>query len=115
MPYISTSEVKVIREELKREFPQFKFSVVRRNHSSVNVSVMEGPIDFGDNKNVNPYWIERHWNENQPAMNFLLKVKSIIGINQREVVFDGDYGSVPNYYFNINIGKWDKPYKLKGN
>ena len=32
---------------------------------------------------------------------------------QKEVTYDYDYGSIPNYYLNMRIGKWDKPYILK--
>lgn len=113
MPYISTSEVKTIREELKRTFPQFKFSIVRKDYSSINVSIMEGPLDFGDTESVNHFWIEQHYGDNPTVRDFLLKMDSILGLNQRELVYDGDYGSVPNYYYSIRVGKWDKPYKLK--
>lgn len=29
-----------------------------------------------------------------------------------ELVYDGDYGSVPNFYTTITIGEWDKPFKI---
>ena len=43
MAYISTDDVKHIRNTLKKELPQFKFSVVRDHHSSVSIALMKGP------------------------------------------------------------------------
>lgn len=44
MAYISTKEVKAIREELKVAFPKYKFSVRKSSGSlSVEVSLMKGP------------------------------------------------------------------------
>ena len=47
MAYISTDDVKHIRNELKKELPQYKFSVVRDHHSSVSIALMKGPA-FND-------------------------------------------------------------------
>jgi hypothetical protein len=114
MPYISTESVKEIRNELKSTFPNFKFSVRRDNHSSVIVTVLSGPIDFGGTDiSVNQYWLADNWGHNPEALDFLTKLKSIIGREQRELVYDGDYGSVPNYWYSISIGRWDKPYTIK--
>lgn len=114
MPYISTESVKEIRNELKSTFPKFKFSVRRDNYSSVIVTVLSGSIDFGGTDiGVNHYWIEDHWGHNPKALEFLTKLNSILGREQRELVYDGDYGSVPNYYYSISIGRWDKPYVIK--
>lgn len=114
MPYISTESVKEIRNELKSTFPKFKFSVRRDHYSSVIVTVLSGPIDFGGTDiGVNHFWIDTHWGHNPKALEFLTKLKSILGREQRELVYDGDYGSVPNYYYSISIGRWDKPYVIK--
>lgn len=111
MPYITTESVKEIRNELKASFPQFKFSVVRRHHMSVDVSIMAGPIDFGKTDvSVNKYWLDQHWGHNRKALKFLKAVVGIVGREQRELTYDGDYGSVPTYYFDVSIGQWNKPY-----
>lgn len=114
MPYISTEEVKEIRNNLKATFPDFRFSVRRENYSSVNVNVMSGPIDFGtDYESVNHYWLGSHYGDRVEVLDFLNAVNDVIGGNQREVTYDGDYGSIPNYYYHISIGKWDRPYTYK--
>ena len=43
MAYISTEEVRAIRNELKATFPEYRFSVKKRHHSSVDVDVIKGP------------------------------------------------------------------------
>ena len=43
MAYISTDDVKKIRNALKTEMPEYKFSVVRDHHSSVTIAIMKGP------------------------------------------------------------------------
>ena len=43
MAYISVEDVKMIRNALKKEMPQYNFSVVRDHHSSVTISMMKGP------------------------------------------------------------------------
>ena len=43
MAYINAEQVKAIRLALKKEFPEFKFSVTKRHHSEVDVRLMSGP------------------------------------------------------------------------
>jgi len=44
MAYISATEVKAIREELKQEFPKYRFSVRKQSGGlSVGVSLTKGP------------------------------------------------------------------------
>ncbi len=107
MPYISTEHVANIRKELKNEFPEIKFSIRRENYSSVNVHIMESPYKFSKNyEQINHFYTENH--ENQEL---LKKITGIVIRDQKEVVYDSDYGSVPNYYLNLQVGKWDKPHK----
>lgn len=109
MPYISKEKVKEIRNELKKTFPKVKFSV-RKDNSSVDISIMESPFDFGENTNVNHYYINDHFEDKKQA-EFLQKVSDIATNGQKQESFDGDYGSIPNYYVSIRIGKWNKPHK----
>ena len=74
MPYIPTETVKVKRNLLKKLLPEWKLSVTTRNHSKINVALMEGPLDIDwDNKtypgheDVNHFYIEKHY-EDQPEL-----------------------------------------------
>lgn len=116
MPYISKEDVATIRTELKKAFPEFKLSVVNRHHSEVNVTILEGPIDFGDGYiQVNHYHIDREWASKPECMKVLEQIISIIEKNKKTetLVVDSDYGNVPNYYTHINIGAWNKPYQVR--
>ena len=42
MAYISTEEVKHIRNALKAEMPEYKFSVTKDDHHGVRIAFMEG-------------------------------------------------------------------------
>jgi hypothetical protein len=113
MPYITTETVAMIRKTIKKNFPNVKFSITKEHYSGLNVKIMESTMDF--NKCPKEGWEhlpERMWGYNPESTEFLQKLEDIIqGCHaQKEVVYDGDYGSVPNYYLNIGIGKWDKPY-----
>ena len=48
MAFINKENVKQIREALKKEFPEIKFSVRKENFSSVYVSILKSPYDFSD-------------------------------------------------------------------
>lgn len=111
MPYISTDQVKKIRDYLKKELPDYKLSVTREHATGVNVAIMEGPIDFGTpHGSVNHFYIERDWEGE--ARRVLQVIADATESNNRTLYHDSDYGNVPQFYVCIEIGKWDKPYKL---
>lgn len=103
MPYISTKEVKTIREAIKREFPSkdgWKFSISRENYSSVNLAIKKAPagFEFG-NGMINHFWIQDHYDSKEKAA--LMKMRDILNQFQGEGFEDGDYGHVPTYYINM--------------
>ena len=48
MAFIRTNEVRAIRNALKEAFPKLKFGVRKHAHSSVNVTIKKGDVDFSD-------------------------------------------------------------------
>jgi hypothetical protein len=48
MAYITTEEVRAIRNELKNRFPTMKFSVRKDDGLAVTVSILSGDCDFSD-------------------------------------------------------------------
>ena len=115
MPYISTEEVSVIRKSIKKQFPDYNISVVRSHYSSVNISVMAGPLQFGGAGEpvycqVNHFWLRSSdWIPTE--LRFLQTISDIASAECGPSHMDGDYGSVPGYYVNITIGKWDRKYR----
>lgn len=110
MPYISPTKVKEIRNALKRKFPEVKFSVTTRNYSTVCVAIMQSPFKWSkDYRDLNVYYLDEYENSK-----FLKEVRDIATADQRKMFEDGDYGSVPNFYFDLSVGKWDRPHVQKG-
>lgn len=115
MPYIASEKVAEIRNEIKKQFPDFKFSITHQHYSTVVVSLMAGPIEFAEtHRQLNPFHIEAHWKDEPDKMTMFLSIVDIIkkiGNHNPCIVEDGDYGRVPSFYYDINIGRWDKPYQ----
>jgi hypothetical protein len=125
MAFIKTEEVKAIRNQLKERFPQLRFSVRRQHYSSVNVTIQSGNINFKNLFNndkdyiqLNPYHLY-HYNEFEPLFDEMVKIIKTAPISVGgDAWFDKsdamtDYFHTA-YYFNLNIGQWDKPYQYKG-
>jgi hypothetical protein len=81
------------------------------NHSTFVVTLKSGAIDFGkEHEQVNTYWIDTHYEDNQIACKFLSELKEAMNIgNYDNSNSQIDYFDV-GYYIDINIGKWNKPY-----
>jgi predicted ATP-binding protein involved in virulence len=118
MAYINSEEVKQIRNKLKTEFPQLKFSVVNEHSMSVSVSIMKSNIDFQDilkgdtDKSINHYHIDQY-GKHKPMF---LKMIDIIQNGSDKKWYNKsdsmtDYFDVA-FYFDLNIGRWDRPYEL---
>jgi len=106
-----------------------------RNHHAITLTLRQGPIDFigdlaeqrtfgyigtGFNKDkmrehyelqVNQYWIDEHYTG--VSLEFLNKVK---GAMMSADYYDNSDAQIDYfdtaYYYDINIGSWDKPYNL---
>lgn len=118
MPYITTERVKEIRQELKKVFPNFKFSVTREHHSTVNVSVLSAPFNLLPDEevkyeSVNQYYISEHYKEIPQKKEVLEKIFSIMDAGNKIMFEDGDYGSIPQFYTHLSIGKWNQPFQVK--
>jgi|TARA_B110000483_G_C18188180_1_gene539820 hypothetical protein len=48
MAFVNKEDVKAIRQELKKQYPNIKFSVRKDHHSSVQVALVSGDVDFYD-------------------------------------------------------------------
>ena len=120
MPYITKEQVKAKRAALKAALPQFKLSVTTEHYSGIKVAIMEGPINFGiEYTQLNPHidYRTESWNRyteeydsNPPVQDLLDIVMPILNEGKGASTEDGDYGSIPDYYTWVHIGKWDRPY-----
>lgn len=117
MPYISKDQVAEKRAALKKALPEFKLSIRNRDYSKICVTILEGPIEMTQDprgyEQVNHFWIDNHYADRPEIKNVLNTIANICKSDQKEEVYDGDYGSVPNFYVGISIGDWDRPYQVK--
>lgn len=119
MPYIKTETVKKIREQIKKEFPYYTFSISRKHYSCVEVAILSGPIEIkldpeeNGYRQVNEYYIEKHYEDQPEVKSLLLKIRDIMNQSNGVLVEDSDYGTVPDYYTHIHIGKWNQGYIQK--
>ena len=125
MAYINAKDVQAIRKELKENFKDFKFSVTKSHSSSVNVTILSGPVDFSDITDesgyaqINQYWLDRTGDHKAmfEKMIDIIKTAPMRGDGyNKQGWFDKsdamtDYFHTA-YYFNVNVGKWSQPYQL---
>ena len=138
-----------LKKVLSIIFPKnegWKFSVSKQHASSVNINIMEMPVDIDDCVNVdkvkhkffissnigteelikyykentshggyNAYRDDYHEGIIKTALEIIEKSISFAIAPVETVSVDGDYGNIPNYYKNVIIGKWDKPFKKAEN
>jgi hypothetical protein len=118
MPYLDKAYTSQVRQELKKTFPEFRFSVRTIDSHKLQVVVSSGPLDLLNGipsyESVNPYYTDRHY-ENQPEKrDFIDGVLSIMKRDYTDCVYtDGDYGNIPSFYLSLSIGSWEKPYIQK--
>ena len=114
MAYISQERKAQIAPVVKAICKKYgiKATLSVRNHSSLVLTVKQGNIDFGGNHvQVNPYWYHEHYTGQSLA--FLSEVipalKGADWYDRSDI--STDYFDTA-YYYDVNIGSWDKPYKL---
>jgi len=112
--YVNNEKTKQVREDLKKEFPDFKFSVRKEHYSLVNVAIVSGPIPLTDSEDgyqqINHYYIKDHFQDKPEIRDFLLKVLEIINVgNHDRSDIMTDYFDV-GFYVSLSIGEWNKPY-----
>jgi len=128
---------KWIRQQLKAEFPECKFSVVTRHGRNIDIALMEAPFEvfeagedgrYRDTRGnpivgyaqLNEYALRDEYNKDKRMTNGVTltrkawKVMSRVAVIMNEHNFDysdiqSDYFFV-NYYTSVAIGKWDKPF-----
>lgn len=113
MAYISAQEVANIRNQLKAEFPQFKFSVRKSHSTSVDVNILKGPEDFSE-ITENGHFQVNHWHMHFSGRFEKLFAKMLAIIMSQDWFDDSD--SMTDYfhtayYFSLSVGDWHKPYE----
>lgn len=115
---LSTKDIaQRIREYVKTSYPDCKFSITTHYASmcsEIRVALMSGPyaafVNGKDHKGVNQYYVESDNELTDWARAVLIDVNDCI----RSYHYDDcdgmiDYFDV-NFYYDLAVGKWDKPY-----
>ena len=119
MAYINKEQVKQIREALKKEFPEIKFSVRKENYSSVHVTILKSPYNFSDLPNYRPDSATsvNHFRVPDCVHRRLFeKILMIIKTGSDRTWFDKsdsmtDYFHVA-FYIHLYVGHWEKGYEM---
>lgn len=140
MAWVTKANIDTKRLKLKEINKKFgmKATLSGTNSYSMKLTVTEGSINFIDNYcnhiqynprmfddekkltinyvqenryiQVNPYWFHEHFTDK--ALEYLTEIKAMMNEgNHDNSDVQTDYFDV-GWYIDINIGKWDKPYKL---
>ena len=117
MAYISKQDVQEIRRRMKLLFPKdWKFSITRSHSDSINITLMEGPIQIeGDYLQLNDMRPDIHDDTIKEYVELLNEIVEDVKANYDSNAGDmgADYPAW-NYHKNYAIGKWDKPYVYNG-
>jgi hypothetical protein len=114
MAYMNQEKKAVIKAAMDKVLKArgFKYSLRVSHHSSIACTIQSGPMDFGtDYEQVNLYWIDDHYSG--PVAAILKECRDAL---QAAGYYDHsdaqtDYFNTA-YYMHLNIGAWDKPYKI---
>lgn len=135
MAYMNQEKKATIAAQVKPIFKKYgvKGSLAVRNHSTIVVNIKSGSLDFIGNYNalqikrrdmgrdahivtqeymdVNPYWYQEHFNDvcKEFFEELFNAVKSAEWYNNSDAMID--YFDTA-YYFDVNVGRWNKPYEL---
>jgi hypothetical protein len=132
MAYMNQEKKAIIKAALDKVLKArgFKYSLRVDNHMAINCTISAGPIDFISNfKNrtgdkftnipgrlldhlqVNLYWIDDHYTGAAAEV-----LKECAQALQAAGYYDRSNAQIDYfdtaYYMHLNIGAWDKPYKI---
>ena len=113
MAYYNQEQKRQVAPKIKALLKKYnmKGSLSVRHHSTVVLNLKEGVIDFGgDSIQVNVYWIDKNYTG--VAREFLNEAYAILmqgNHNNSDIMTD--YFDI-GWYVDINVGRWDQPYKL---
>ena len=122
MAYITAEETRQIRNKLKEELPNLKFSVSKGSGNySVIVSILKGDIDFRNLKLSSSHGIiinQYHLYQYGEHEEVLEKIMNIIKTAPDRKWFDHSNSQIDYfctaYYIDLSVGNWKKPYIYSG-
>lgn len=132
MAYMNQAKKKIIKANLDKVLKPLgiKYSLRVDNHMAIQCTIRSGSVDFiGNMKSmlkgdqfrlttdrgyiqVNPYWYNEHFTGDARTI-----INDVIDGLRSADYYDRSDAQVDYfdtaYYMHLNIGDWDKPYKLE--
>lgn len=113
MAYITSEQVKAVREAIKKEFPNYKWSITRKDYSSIYIRLMEADFKVEkDYEQLNPFYLDYYSEKINSVFSKVKEIMFKIVPYRDNSDSQTDYFDV-SYDYNFHIGKWDKPYVQK--
>ena len=115
----STGDVsKILREYVKRVYPDHKFSITTQYYSGgsdIHVALMTAPYEAlknGKQHSLNQYYLKEDEALTPAAKRVMLDINRVIN-SYRMSDCDSmiDYFNV-SFYYNLSVGKWNKPFEV---
>jgi len=108
MAFITKETTNLIRNALKSEFPEIKFSITMRDHAKIFVKIMKSPYFAEDESNSSGFYHLR----NHANKDVIAKIEDIVRITGN---YYDDFDAMTDYfdtafYYDIEFGSWDKPH-----
>lgn len=126
MAYISTDDVRTIRNTLKAKYPVkdgWKFSVRGHNKTSVTVSIMKAPVRFTprhlayevpqEHFGINHHHVDRNYDNDDILKDIIWIINNAGKVNYDNSDLMTDYHDV-GFYVHLEVGQWDKPFEFIG-
>jgi DNA repair protein RadC len=118
MAYISSAEVQQKRNQIKELFPAkqgWKFSITRRDHSCLDVTILKAPLNLLDGAKgeergytqVNHFYLEGY--KHQEILQKIVNVCMHGNFDKSDLM--ADYHHV-GFYFHLSIGDYNKPFEV---
>jgi len=132
MAYMNQAKKKIIKANLDKVLKPLgiKYSLRVDNHMAIQCTIRSGSVDFIQNMKdmlkgdqfrlttdrgyiqVNPYWYNEHFTGDARTI-----INDVIDGLKSADYYDRSDAQVDYfdtaYYMHLNIGDWDKPYKLE--
>ena len=119
MAWITTDQVREIRNALKEKFPEIKFSVTKEHGTSVHVKIMKSPYDFSYLNRFRPDChtpINRYHLPEGPHKNLFEEILEIILFGSSRKFYDNSDAQIDYFdtafYVHMGIGDWGKGYEM---
>lgn len=132
MAHMNQEKKSIIKAALDKALKArgFKYSLRVENHMAITCTIAAGPVDFignfkaktgdkftnipgrlMDHLQVNLYWLEDHFSGQALAiLQECAQALKAAGYYDRSDAMTDYFDTA--YYMHLNIGAWDKPYKL---